>query len=269
MWTLSPLRKDRSRSTMVRNTQVRRGNNNRSKKSTLNIIQPKPQRTVGTVFTREQARMQVDPIRNGIRVRNREILQSVVRTTNAAGAVPSGTDSFAWRFNNAQIAPPASPGAGTLGPYLWLGGIAQLYDKYRIMKLKFSFVPSLPFTASGQAAMFWDSDPRPVAPTLFQQISGNVYAKSVQISQPLELTVRPNQVNRLPQYQTSVSDAADSDTGTVGWLQFINQPGIMPGVAAASQLALGTIWMEYEIEFLNPGNPALGQPAAVAVATKS
>lgn len=228
---------------------------------TRNLVQPRAQRTAGVVVTQEAARMQLDPIRNGIRVRNREIVKTISRAATT-GAIPFGADAIAWRFNNAQIAPPPSPAESVLGPYLWLGQLATLYDKFIIKRLHFEFIPSLPFTATGQVAMYWDSDPFPVTPSSFQQVSGNVYAKAVHISQPNTLAVRPNQVDRLPQYQTSVTTAAaDFGTGTSGWLMFVNQPGSLSS-ATTGDVSLGTLWMDYEIEFLNPGNPALGQPAA-------
>nr|UHS72110.1 MAG: putative capsid protein [Tombusviridae sp.] len=246
-----------------RNNRNRRAVGRLPATNTRNLVQPRAQRTLGVAVTQEAARMQMDPIRNGIRVRNREIIKSITRTATT-GAIPFGADGIAWRFNNAQTGEPASPGSGVLGPYLWLGQLATLYDKYIIKKLHFEFIPSQPFTATGQVAMYWDSDPDPVTPTTYQQVSGNVYAKAVHVSQPNSLSVRPNQVDRLPQYQTSVSVVGSQDTGTAGWLMFVNQPGSLTS-ATTGVVALGTLWVDYEIEFLNPGNPTLGQAAAVAV----
>nr|UHS72317.1 MAG: putative coat protein [Tombusviridae sp.] len=227
---------------------------------TTNLVQPRAQRSLGVVVTQEAARMQMDPIRNGIRVRNREIVKTISRSATT-GAFPFSADAVGWRFMNSQTTQPASPGAGSLGPYLWLGQLATLYDKFIIRKLHFEFIPSLPFTSTGQVAMYWDSDPDPIFPSNFQQVSGNVYAKAVQISQPCTLAVRPNQVNRLPQYQTSMASGSPSaDTATAGWLVFVNQDGSL-STATTGVISLGTIWVDYEIEFLNPGNPTLGSPA--------
>lgn len=260
------LRNDRFLSNMDSQNVQRRINRRRRAPARMqgrarNTVQPQPQRSLGVVMTREAARMQMDPIRNGIRVRNREIIKSITRTSTT-GAIPFGADGVAWRFNNLVTTEPASPGIGTMGPYLWIGQLATLYDKYVIKKLSFEFVPSQPFTATGQVALFWDSDPEPVVPTTYQQISGNVYAKAVHVSQPCSLQVRPNQTNRLPQYQTSVGNTSTSlDTATSGWLFFVNQPGSLPSTTTGV-VALGTIWVEYEVEFLNPTNPTLGQPPA-------
>lgn len=231
-----------------------------------NLVQPRAQRTLGVAVTQEAARMQMDPIRNGIRVRNREILQTIQRTATA-GAIPFGADYITWTFNNATTVPPASPGVGNMGPYLWLGQLATLYDKYVIKKLHFEFIPSLPFTSTGQVGMWWDSDPLPGVPTLYQQLSGNVYAKAVHQSQPMTLAVRPNQVNRLPQYQTSFTAGSAFDTATCGVFNFVNQAGTTGG-STTGAITLGTIWIEYEVELLNPGNPQLGPNTLVSPVTE-
>jgi len=260
------LRSDRFLSNME-NQYVQRRNNRRRRgparmQRARNTVQPQPQRSLGVVMINDAARMKMDPIRNGIRVRNREIVRSVTRTATT-GSIPFGADSVGWRFNNAATTEPASPGSGNVGPYMWVGQLATLYDKYVIRRLRFEFVPSQPFTATGQVAMYWDSDPEPVLPTSYQQISGNVYATAAHISQPNVLVVRPNQLNRLPQYQTSVAPGSTAnDTGTVGYFNFVNQPGSLPSTTSGV-VALGTIWVEYEIDFINPGNPTLGQPASV------
>ncbi len=248
-------RNNRNRRVVGRNQQY--GQLQRPNTISRNLVQPRAQRTLGVVVTQEAARMQLDPIRNGIRVRNREIVRTIARTATA-GAIPFGADIIYWAFNNAQTTVPGSPSASTLGPYLWVGQLATLYDKYIIKKLHFEYIPSLPFTSTGQVGMWWDSDPDPVAPTSFQQLSGNVYAKAVHQSQPCNLAIRPNQVDRLPQYQTSLSVTSSSDTATAGVFNFVNQAGTTGG-SSTGALTLGTVWIDYEIEFLNPGNPTLGQ----------
>lgn len=249
---------------MNNNGNGRRRNNRNSRdagrKSANNQVQPRLPRSLGVVVTKEKARMQVDPIRNGIRVRNREIIKVITRTATT-GAIPFGADGIGFVFDQTITTQPASPGNGGLGPYLWVGQLATLYDKYIIKKLNFNFVSSLPFTSAGQVGMYFDSDPDTITPTNFQQLSGNVYADSVHISQDLNLVIRPNQVNRLPQYQTSSNQTGTSvDTARAGWLFFVNQPGSL-SAATTGVLTLGTLWMEYELEFINPSNPQTAQAA--------
>lgn len=223
-------------------------------------IQPKTSKNAHVVMVKEMARMVTDPIRNSVRVRNRELIKEITRPATT-GTAQFGADVIDIRFVNSQVLPPASPGTGPLGPYSWLGRTASLYDKYRIVKMKAEFISSMPFTTVGQIGMYFDSDPQAAAPTSFQQIGGgNVYAASVHVSQPLDLMVRPNQLNRLPQYQTSVPATGGDTSGTAGKLIIANTLISTDGVATT--LSLGNLWLEYEVEFYNPGNPALATPSA-------
>jgi hypothetical protein len=225
---------------------------------TSNLVQPRFQRTLGTVVTQDAARMQLDPIRNGIRVRNREIVKVITRTATT-GAFPFGVDRVDFFFDNTITAQPASPGNGPMGPYLWLGQLATLYDKYRIVRLEYEFISSMPFTTTGQVGAYWDADPISLPASNFQQLSGNVYAKSTQVSQPFKLAIRPNQVDRLPQYQTSaLAGSSAQDTAKTGSINLLTSDGLLSSNATGS-FTLGTLWMEYEIEFINPGNPSTAQ----------
>jgi len=206
------------------------------------------------------ARMRIDPIRNGVRVINREIIQTINRTATT-GNVAVGTDSIAFMFVNSAT-PVPSPGSGNIGSNKWIGQYATLYDKFRVKKLLFEFKPSQPVTAIGQVGMYFDADTSPVAPTTFDQISGNVYAQSAHVSQSQTLVVRPNQLNRLPQYVTSAS-STESGAARVGVIQLVNTP-VATTTSITGPVSLGVLWMEYEIEFLNPSAPTSASPAALA-----
>lgn len=217
------------------------------------LVQPPRKVPLGTVVTRELARMRMDPTQNGIIVRNREILRVISRTATT-GTYQEAVDSIGFLFSG-DSGSPVSPGSGNLDQSLWLSQLARLYDKFIVRKLSYEFVSSMPFTVTGQVGMYFDSDNNPINPTTFQQLSGNVYAESVQVSQPLTLVVRPNQLNRLPQYVVSATSTGDSGVGRVGVLQFVNQAGITNAVNVSGPFALGALWIDYEVEFLNPSNP--------------
>lgn len=231
---------------------------------TTSVVQPYGVYRAGAAFQSADARMRIDPIKNGVRVTNREIVLDVTRSATA-GAVPSGVDSLGYMFVDSSTVAP-SPGAGQLGTNLWIGQYAKLYDKFIPRKTKFEFVSSLPFTAVGQVGHYFDSDPNPVAPTTFRGISGNVYAQSVHCSQPQELTLRPNQMDRLPQYQAS-ANATDATTGRVGVYQLVNTPITLP-TSTTGTVSIGVVWMEYEVDFLNPSNPQTASPATVIISSE-
>jgi len=253
---------------MTRSTVIKRQGRNRSRGSKLRatmgkqkayLIQPQAQMSAGSAYSMPDARMRIDPIRNGVRVINREIIQTINRTATT-GNVAVGTDSIAFMFVNSAT-PVPSPGAGDIGSNKWIGQYATLYDKFRVKKLLFEFKPSQPVTAIGQVGMYFDADTSPVAPTTFDQISGNVYAQSAHVSQSQTLVVRPNQLNRLPQYVTSAS-STESGAARVGVIQFVNTP-VATTTSITGPVSLGVLWMEYEVEFLNPSAPTSASPATL------
>lgn len=248
--------------------QARRLARNGQRATQNALVQPPQKVPLGTVLTRDLARMRMDPTRNGIVVRNREIIKTISRTATT-GTYPFGLDSIDVRFVNSSTLP-VSPGFTPLNLATWIGQMSVLYDKFIVRKLRFEFVSSMPFTITGQVGMYFDSDPDAALPTTFAQISGNVYAESVQVSQPLNLLIRPNQLNRLPQYATSaVNTTGSSQAATrVGILQFVNQAGILNTPTVTGAFDLGTLWMDYEIEFLNPSNPSTATPPTVLSAKK-
>lgn len=254
---------------MTRSTVIKRQGRNRSRGSKLRatmgkqrayLIQPQAQMSAGSAYSMPDARMRIDPIRNGVRVINREIIQTINRTATT-GNVAVGTDSIAFMFVNSAT-PVPSPGSGNIGSNKWIGQYATLYDKFRVKKLLFEFKPSQPVTAIGQVGMYFDADTSPVAPTTFDQISGNVYAQSAHVSQSQTLVVRPNQLNRLPQYVTSAS-STESGAARVGVIQLVNTP-VATTTSITGPVSLGVLWMEYEVEFLNPSAPTSATPAALA-----
>lgn len=260
------------RPVMTKQSVIKRQGRNRSRGSKLRatmgkdqrayLIQPQAQMSAGAAYSMPDAKMRIDPIRNGVRVINREIIQTINRTATS-GNVAVGTDSIGFMFVNSAT-PVPSPGAGNIGSNKWIGQYATLYDKFKVKKLLFEFKPSQPVTAIGQVGMYFDADTSPAAPTAFEQISGNVYAQSAHVSQSQTLVVRPNQLNRLPQYVTSAS-STEFGAARVGVVQFVNTP-VATTTTITGPVSLGVLWMEYEVEFLNPSSPTSATPAALTSA---
>lgn len=176
-------------------------------------------------------------------VRNREIILALTASATL-GAIPaSGTASplafgAATAFTSAQ----------------WLFGLGNLYDKFIVRKFRFIYQPILPVTTSGTVALWFDSDPTATAvPLGYTSVSGNMNAKTASIFSPIELDLRPDQLNRLPQYITLLGGSAVSSlVGSVGVLKYANSVAMIAGSNFSGTVETGYLWADYEIEFLNP-----------------
>jgi len=185
-----------------------------------------------------------------IRVTNREIV-ATLSPVFVAGVTPTLGYAFSLGFGATSNYVFSSNNS-------WLFNIGNNYDKYRVLKIKFIWQPQLPVTTAGVVAMWFDSDPEATAaPASYRACSGNMNAKTCSIFEPMEITIRPDQLNRLPQYLTTVLTAAPSipDTAIVGNLQFANSTITLSNAAAAGNIDIGTLWVDYEVELINPSRP--------------
>jgi hypothetical protein len=182
-----------------------------------------------------------------ITVSNREILATIAGTATG-GIVPAGSALVAFRFANSAT-------AIALGTALWINRIAQAYDKWRIKSLTLSYQPSLaPGTTGGQIAYCWDSDPsRTSAISTIVNMSGNMRAQMHHVVEPSILKVLTNQMNRLPQYET-FPVTTDLIGGVIGTVNVAWDPISLGNQAATGSMTVGRVFMDYEIEFLNPSN---------------
>lgn len=147
--------------------------------------------------------------------------------------------------------------ANYLNTTKWINKIALAYDKWRIESLEISFVPSLPVTTSGMYAYYFDSDPsRTTAPTSVVDVSGDMRAVSRAIYTDSQLKVQPDQLNRLPQYETFGSTAG-SNSARVGTIMFAHD-SLLIANGATGAVTLGNVWMRYKIRFYNPSNVVSG-----------
>ncbi len=184
--------------------------------------------------------------RDRIVVRNRELIASP-SATFAAGLAPTGGTALSLGF-----------GAGScFASTSWLYNLANVYDKYIVRKFRIIFQPILPVTTGGVVGTYFDSDTSAVVLTNYTQLSGNMNAKSAMIFDSIDLALTPDQLNRLPQYFTLNNGVAPTvqSTANVGVIQLVWSPLTLASGATGSS-TIGYIWVDYEIEFLNPSSTA-------------
>jgi hypothetical protein len=162
----------------------------------------------------------------------------------------------------------ADTGTGLFGNNTWLGRYATLYDRFRIHSIKLFFEPTLALTHSGQCAMYCDPDFDPALPTTYLQMSANDGVRAKQIGWDMNLTYTANHFNRLNWYDTTQGVSA---TGTAGNIIVATSTIASPVPAFAGPYTCGFLWMEYDIEFSLPSNPATATspPATFAAAQQS
>lgn len=175
-------------------------------------------------------------------VSNREIAATVNGSFSAGTSAAAGV-SVEFSFGT---------GGGLVNS--WLNKLAVAYDKFVVHKLRIEWQPTLPVTVSGTVAIWFDSDPEAVAPTGYTSSSGNMNATSVSIFGHTFVDVRADQLNRLPQYLTANNTTAPTpaSTRTPGRIQ-TGFSDLVFGTAAGT-IGIGFVWIEYQVEFLNPSN---------------
>lgn len=140
----------------------------------------------------------------------------------------------------------------------WLVGLAKLYDKYRVIRLNLSFQPALPVTTGGVIGMWFDANIVAITNPTFSDLSGNMNAKTSSVHEPMQLQVRPDQMNRVPYYlaHNSVGGTTSTDLAAVGQMYLIWSAITLSNAAAAGATTLGYLWVDYEVELLNPSSPS-------------
>lgn len=179
---------------------------------------------------------------------NREILVTLTGTA-AAGVIPAGTAIKSFMF---------TPGTSSyiLDDAYWLTKIARAYDKWRIIKLELSYQPSLaPGTTGGMLGYVFDSDPsRNTAIPSIPAMSGEMRSLIQHVVEPSTLKVLTSQLNRLPQYETFPIIGETTSVAQIGTCNVAWDPISLGASTIAGNLTIGRIFMDYEIEFLNPSN---------------
>lgn len=228
-----------------RKQQTKRPRNRRSNgQNMVNVQQP-----LFPITNRQTGIPKFQNLSNGnIIVSNREILQDITGTA-VTGVIPAGNVLRIFGFSN------TSGTTQYIDNTYWISKISKAYDKWRIRKLALSYQPSLaPGTTGGQLGYYFDSDPsRITAVPTIPNMSGDMRARIQHIVEPSSLVVLPNQMNRLPQYETYTA-TGDSTAGTIGSLNVAWDPVSLGASTIAGALTIGRVFMDYEIEFMNPSN---------------
>jgi hypothetical protein len=214
-----------------------------------NMSQPPPRSiTQRQGFTQPQALMRTGRPKvrsegDKIIVSNTEIAIEV-NGTIATGVIPAGGAIRVFRFENVAT-------GNNMNTTRWLTKLALAYDKFKIRKLNMRWVTSLPVTYGGQVALRWDSDPsKTAADTSLLAVSGDMRAVATAVYNSATNRVMTDQLNRLPQYET-FPQAGDTGIATVGSINLAYST-ITPPAGVTGTVNIGYVWIDYEVEFLNP-----------------
>lgn len=188
-------------------------------------------------------RPKVRSLGDKIIVSNTEIALEVQGTVSS-GVIPASGAIRVFRFEDTST-------GNNMNNTRWLTKLAKAYDKFKIRKLHLRWVPSLPVTYGGQVALRWDSDPsKTAADTGLLAVSGDMRAVATAVYNQAENRVLTDQLNRLPQYETFPS-SGEPGIATVGSINLAHS-GITPPAGVTGNVNLGYVWMDYEVEFINP-----------------
>jgi len=165
---------------------------------------------------------------NSVLVKHKELL------ANAVGQI-----SFSSQFFSMQ------PGLATTFP--WLSRMALLYEKYKVKKLSVRYITRATTSYPGSYQMAFDYDPLdglPNGEAAFSSYSGLVETPPWR---DVVLHMDPKMCNREYYIRSSplVAGSADLKTYDVANL-------IVASVDGTSGAQWGKIWLEYEIELINP-----------------
>lgn len=188
-------------------------------------------------------RPKVRSLGDKIIVSNTEIAIEV-NGTIASGTIPAGGAIRVFKFENVAT-------GNNMNTTRWLTKLALAYDKFKIRKMHLRWVPSLPVTYGGQVALRWDSDPsKTTADTSLLAVSGDMRAVATAVYNGADNKVMNDQLNRLPQYETFPS-TGDTGVATVGSINLAHS-SITPPSGVTGVVNIGYVWMDYEVEFINP-----------------
>lgn len=204
-------------------------------------------------------KMRIEQRGNMIRVYNKEIILSVDRLFTG-GVAPAASQYKLLGFRDV-----ADTGSSVFGNNTWLGRQAGLFDRFRFKSAEMEFVPSLPFTFSGQVGITYDADWNGSITQTFPQLSGQRFAKTSQVSQPAMLSLPGKCFNRLPWYDTS--SGAPSDGDSINGIVRVVTTQLLSPVANSTPTTIncGFVWLDYVVEFDLPSNPASQTVPALSV----
>jgi len=141
---------------------------------------------------------------------------------------------------------PLNPGNPALFPKL--SRVAQLYEQYK-MRLRVSFQPIAPTSAQAILGLFVDKDPADAAPSSMAALLNNKYSCAGAVWSPMSIDVDSSGRGTLYTSSTMTvstdSDARLSQFGNLyAYLDYWNN--------SVAGTCLGYVWLDAEVEFLNP-----------------
>jgi len=176
---------------------------------------------------------------NNFRVKNREFVAEVV-----AG--------ITYKVNAVTTLQPGVPDS-----FPWLSQIATNHQKYKFHNVRYSYVPSTGATTAGRIIMAYSPDPLDTFP-----VSQNLlYQYPIQTDSTLwsecNLEVPANNLKTLFTRSTQIPDT-DIKTYDNGVL-FVSTYG------AGAEVTTGTLFVEYEVELINPQPKQIVNPLNVQI----
>lgn len=167
-------------------------------------------------------------------VRGTEFLSTVTGTTTAT----TGTTLVT------QLIGPHSLGVGRLAAF------ASLYEKYRFRRFIVRYVPIANATVSGQVMGYFDMDPTEIPTSTtplaaFQRGVAHFGARSNNVWEPRDFEMKDDDPTRL--LYTSNVTATEPSERMVYQSRFS-----LLAASALTAVALGNLYLDYEIEFVNP-----------------
>jgi hypothetical protein len=157
-------------------------------------------------------------------VSNREFL------TEITGATQFTVSSFSL-----------NPGLPAIFP--WLFALASRYESYKFRNLKFVYVPQVSTTSAGFFGMFVDYDPNDPAPPTKAKFMSNKNAMSSPVWSSVEMPCSLKDLSKRTTYFTR--SGAENDLG-------LYDVGNLFIAAEGSSGTLGSLYVEYDVEFMTP-----------------
>lgn len=217
----------------------------RNKTTDMNII---VQATAAKSHTSGPGRL--SPGKGGTTVTHREIVATI--TGDIVNGVVKGNSVVSRMSFGTQ--------PGQLSPATWVGRLAGNFDRFKVVKATYEYIPLLPHTAGGATIMRYDPDPFQQRGTDFITESANQNARSKQVYLANKLTVLKNQLNRLPSYICQPGADADSSVGEAGSCHLTTSDVLLLSNATAKSYNLGHLWLDYQITFMNPSQNTSTSP---------
>lgn len=230
-----------------------KASNRQKKQKKKNVPKPKDYRNVsvpmakGVISNRSQPVIRT--IRDGLRIKHRELLTTATQSTN-----------FAWKVYNYPINP------GLPGTFPWLSGVSRMFEQYIIHSLSVHYTSIAPTTYAGSVVMCIDYDPRDaeynlgLSRVLMMQnasaTSGPVWSNNSLVAKPASLMggtsrkfVRVYDVDPINSTSVRSSDCGD----------FIYGIHTDDYTGTSMDRTYGDMWIEYDVTLLNP-QPNMNPP---------